>query len=594
MTLISRSTFIVVLSFCCLIHAQNGEYQLNLFKDNLSWIWLGRLNLDLNVNSKTAFYFKNQFTSNLKTAEGNKWRDDNILEGNLSLRIGEPLQTSTRLKSQIFSDENAFVKFSKHLIYQEMKYIPVSKVSLSPAFGWTSEDIYSFRDHGWYSQMIINIDAYDIGGYSNTSKGFSALYAFPDRRNQEHRYFIAFRKQFSPLASDSIQVGYEFVDNTYPLSPGSTANIKQLEDVQINSRFLYNNLTYKLSSRSFLNVETELRNRDINRNNPNLLNHREEINFANRVGIRHNGNRVSSGFIFFTSQETNLSSVIGFKKDKTRTDIETLQSAFNFFVHWRNKGSDEVRYSFSYTKYELSSPDTSQLVDFDDLRFMFDLTYIHRFSKYFLLKLNGNLELEHQIFIHPSRSANNHWWRNFLLASSFTHTIPNVLQHRFQIEILADYRVYDFEEFLPEIRSFLFRMLVYSDSLQIHFTPRLRLQTIYQLELGDNGTFFKDIFAQQVSRELTSHLIDIGLIYTGIKGVQLTTALNWYLRKEWSLVSGRQLVRDNVAFSPRISIKYGVGKRLFFLGSFSPRSEKRLNIPTNYFTLGRIDLRYYL
>ncbi len=585
---------VLLLLFPHFLFPQTGEYQLNLLKDNLSWMWFSGLNLDIKINSRTQFVVNNQFTSNLflETVKGNKWRDENTFKGYLSYDLSSPFKTSTQFRSRVFSDENSFVKFSKHIIFQQIDYDPISKVKVAPALGWASEDIYSIRDQGWYSQINSHVNGYDLGSYTNTSQGFSSLYYYPNRKNQEHRYFTAFNKQFSALARDSLQIGYEFIDNSYPIPSIGSENVTNLEDVGINSRYLYNELDYKFSSLSNLTVETKIQTRDITQSNLNLHNHRKELNFANRVAIRYGTKKLSSGFIFSTSQETTLSSRKPVGINQTRSDIDGLQTAFHLFLHWRRK-FDESRLSFSYTKYEYSSPDTSQTIDEDDLRFIIDLMYLHRFSDYFSIKLNANLYLYHQIYIHPSRSANNNWNRIYVLASSFIHTIPERVRHSFQIKILANYTVYDFEDILPEIRSYLFRKLDFSDSLRIQISDGLRFQTVYQLEKEDNGTFFKDIFAQQISRELTSHFIDVGLVYVGIRGLRLNTALNWHFRKEWSMAPTRRLVRDYRAFSPRISLKYGISKNLFLFLIYSPRSYQDLTIKKRYFSMGKIDLKYY-
>jgi hypothetical protein len=585
-------TLSVTVNSCLL--SQNGTYQLDLFKDNLSWTWLGRLNFNGKINSKTHFTLEDQYASNLflETVWGNKWRDENNLKGFIKYDFSNPFKTATQFRSHVFSDENAFVKFSKNIIYQEIEYAPISRVKVAPAFGWASEDIYSFRDQGWYSQLNSSVDGYDIGGYSNTTRGFSSLYFYPNRKNREHRYFTSFQKQFSALAKDSLQVGYEFIDNSYPIPSIESQAIRNLEEVGINSRYLYNELNYKLFSLSYLTVETKLQTRDITQSNLNLHNHRKELNFANRIGWYYESQRFLSGFVFSTSQMTTLASRRPIGSEESRTDIDGLQSAFNLFFHLKER-TDESRISFSFTKYEYSSPDTSQNIDEDDLRFVIDFMYLHRFSPYFSLELGANVYLYHQIYIHRNRSANNNWNRIFSISSSFTHTLPRFLEHSFKMFILANYTVYDFEDILLEVRSYLFRKLVYSDSLRLRISSGLALHTLYQLEKEDNGTFYKDIFAQQISSELISHYIDVALVYTRIKGIQVIMALNWFFRKEWGMMPERRMIRDFRAISPRLAIKYDIGRNLYLYLSFSPRSYQDLNTRRKYFTMGKVDLKYY-
>ncbi|MEJ2637134.1 MAG: hypothetical protein P8184_17845 [Calditrichia bacterium] len=575
--------------FPLLLLAQFRNYQLNLTKDNISWYWEGNLNLNYQTGLQNRFFFENRFTSNLfrQRYDEKKWKDENNLQTWWEHRFNDYYATSTRLRSHIFSDQNSFVKFSKHLFLQQFSYFPVPNVKLTPGAGWASEDIYSYRDQGWYTELNLDVDHYDIGGYVNSTNTHSAYYFFPGRKNQEHKYYVAFNRQFSKIASDSIRVGYEYLSNSYHLAQGDF-----LENVEVNARFLYNELNYITSDRSALKIETRLQNRDVSQSNPSLLNHRRELTFANRIGWRYAGPKFESGIDLVNSQVTNLSSRLPGMGSESRNDVEGLQAALNLFTNWRISPSDEARLTFSYTKYEYSSPDTTQTIDEDDLRFITDLRYIHIFSPYFALKLNFNMYLYHQIYIHASRSANNNWNRILQLAPSFRFTIPGVLEHTNQIKILANYTIYDFEEILPQARSYIYRKLIYSDSLSLRLSDGLRLVTIYQLEKEDNGTFFKDIFAQQVSRELRSHFIDLSLVYLRIRNLKFVTGLNWYLRKEWGFAPVRRVARDYRAFSPRISVLYNIGSRILLHLTFAPKTYKDMDSPRVNYATGQVNLRY--
>ena len=593
-----KAKFVIILVlFSCLpelIYSQTGQYYLNVFKDNLSWNWLGQIHWETSSQAGSRFYFDNQFTSNLflETVRNNKWRDENNLLTFLSYNISSKFRTTSHIKSTIFSDDNTSLKFSKHIFFQEVDFKPKKKFSISPSLGWASEDIFNFRDQGLYSQIKLDVRSYDLGGYSTSTKGFTSLFFYPDRKNQEHRYFLAFRKQFSEQASDSFQVGYELVENSYPLPPGADQQTKELEDVGINSRYLYNDLSYRISNKSVFQIETKLQDRDITQSNFSLHNHRQELNLANRVGIRYNGRKLLSAFAFTTSQITTLASRRPIGSDEARTDIDGLQAAFNLLLNWKMNPSNETRFSFSYTKYEYSSPDTTQTIDEDNIRFIVDALYRHRFSEYFSFYLNAYVYLYHQIYIHPARSANNNWNRIYQLSPSFVYRLGETLENKYQIRILANYTVFDFEEILPEVRSYLLRTLVFTDTFKVRLSRGMKLQLIYQMEREDNGTFFKDVFAQQISRELLSHLIDIGLKYYRFAGFELAAALNWYFRKEWAYSPEKKLIRDYHAFGPRLTILYQLGSKLHLFGTFFPRTYNDLNIRRQYFSLGRIYLRY--
>ena len=598
LTWLQRNGVVQVVFFLVAIYsisnAQNITYRVNLSKDEISWLWLGHLQLSYQTSNKSSFLLQNYFTSNLiqKTRLGDRWRDDNDLVGFWIYRFNSNIENSIELKSVIYSNRTGKSKFSKQFLTEEFSFIPRDNILLKPALGFTFEDIYGYQDQGWYTQFEVKVRNYDLSGYTNNMDGISSLYFFPDRRNQEHHYFIAFSKDFSIQATDSIRIGYEFIENSYPIVLSTSQEIRNLEAVGINTRFLYNELIYRLSNQSFFNIQTQLQTRDASTSNPDLHNHSEEIKFANRIGIQHAGPEFQAGLSFSSKQSTSLSSRTPTSNSVLRTDIDGLQAAFNLFMNWFISPRDESRFSFSYTKYEYSSPDTSQTIDEDDLRFIIDFMYRHYFSPYFALTFKTNLYLYHQIYIHQSRSANNNWNRIYQLGPSFRFSIPNILVHTNQIKILANYTVYDFEEILPEVRSYIFRKLVYSDSLNIFLTGNLKLNVTYQLEKEDNGTFFKDIFAEQVSRELTSHFIDLGLVYTRIRSIQVTTALNWYIRREWNVFPEKRQIRNYRSFSPRLILNYNMNRRLILSLDYAPRIYRDFRSERQYFTTARINLNY--
>ncbi|MBN2365783.1 MAG: hypothetical protein EH225_07185, partial [Calditrichaeota bacterium] len=57
--------FIVIIFIKSLSLADPAEYQLNLFKDNLSWNWQGRFLWDSGEEGRSRFYLLDGFSSNL-------------------------------------------------------------------------------------------------------------------------------------------------------------------------------------------------------------------------------------------------------------------------------------------------------------------------------------------------------------------------------------------------------------------------------------------------------------------------------------------------------------------------------------------------
>lgn len=583
--------YVWLILFCLigLLPGQRRDYSLNWNKDNLTHFWEGNLNYFTPPDKINRFYVKNTFRSTLyrESALGDKWRNDNLFHIGWKRSFSSKWSWQNSLQAQNYSDQNTRLKFNKYLLKEMLAYQPVRKVEIQPAVGYAWEDIHGYRDQGWYTQLNTRMDRFDLGGYLTSAEANSEIFFFPGRRNQEHRYYTAFNKKFSNEASDSIRVGYEFVENAYPL-----LGTHEIEQVEINSRFLYNQLSYRFSGTQLLEVQTRLQTRDITQSSLALQNHRKELAFLNRVQYRLEHPEYRFNFSLINAQNTNLASRRSGGGPEIRTDVEGLQAAFNLGGMWQFSSKDQLFLNFSYTKYEYTSPDTSQRVDEDDVRFIGDLTYRHKFSEAFLWELKAQVYLYHQIYIHAERSANNNWNRIFQLAPAVKWNMPLGIQLVSRSRVLANYTVYDFEDLLPEVKSYIHRKFAHSDSLSMPLTDALKCNLFYQLELEDNGTFFQDLFAQQVNRELRSHFFDAALVWSRFRGLQFTSGLNWYIRKEWRLIPEKEQSRNYFAFSPRLAVLWQVSRDLLFHLALSSRSYRDINISRkNYFT-GQIRLKY--
>ncbi|MEL6822817.1 MAG: hypothetical protein AAFP70_13745, partial [Calditrichota bacterium] len=159
----------------------------------------------------------------------------------------------------------------------------------------------------------------------------------------------------------------------------------------------------------------------------------------------------------------------------------------------------------------------------------------------------------------------------------------------------------DFDEQLLNVNSFLFRKLIYSDSLAIGLTKDLELSSIYQWEQEDNGAFFQNSFSQQVLKELSAHFISISLKHRNVFGLQLTSGVSFFLRDEWSFRPNRLRVRKFRSFTPRLSVVYPAGKKLMLFLNYAPnrtRNRTRSSAGTPFtlneqnFTSGTLKLSY--
>jgi len=576
---------IFLISLTILTQAQSANYfRTQVLRDQFRWFWVGELKFSSRFLRQSDFHFRDVYTSDLLSAsdEENKWKDDNNLAMDWFHPISTKLFTRTILTSQIFSDENTQTEFHKNIIAQEFSFQFHPKVKFKPALGWTIEEVFGTQDQGWYSQVDLALNKLDIGGYINTTDFNSVIKGFPGRKNQAHSIYTGWQKEFSNVANDSLWLGYQFSEKRYYLIGG----INQ-EQVIINDRFINNLLNYRTTSNSRFSLLTSFKNRDIDQSNPDFNNRRKEILFSNQFDYRVLKEPLSAFFGMMFSQIINDNPGI-------QTDIDALQSALTGRVVFRPTSKDIFHGRITYSKFEYDTPDENNVDDRDEQRYIMDGSYQHIFSPFFSLRVTGKLYLYHQIFINALRSGNNNWNRIYQLALNSSHKIGESFQHRNQLKILANYTVFDFDEILPQTRSFIFRRLAYTDTLTFRLTKEMFFNTVFQWESEDNGTFFKQKFAQQINNRLSAYFVNFSLYHTNIHGFELYTGIHFFWRDEWNYVREERKIREFRDISPRITLIYSGNSRLTLFATYAPHQTTNFGTDRLFFTTARLNIQYFL
>lgn len=143
--------------------------------------------------------------------------------------------------------------------------------------------------------------------------------------------------------------------------------------------------------------------------------------------------------------------------------------------------------------------------DRDELNSFIVLGYKHQFSSILSLILKSDLLLTHEVFLKASKSANNNR-RTILRFSPALVIQTNYLQMRPQFEVIANYKVFDFEEFSLGLQSFSYREINFRDSLKLTFNSSNSIKLKYYLRYFERGTLFWDDFAETPTRSGTDFL----------------------------------------------------------------------------------------
>ena len=582
-----RAILLLVLFVTFFIHPvfpqQPSVYQIYFDKGNVNWQWLGRLHY-LRQWGKWRIQLRESFQSNLYrgVTVNQNWKDLNEFRFLSERTFGRSLRWGVGTTSRVLSDQTTALKFSQHTAFQQLTWTVREGIEVTPGVGWSWDESFGFRDNGPYAGLTLQLANVDLGGYQAQGRLLSNYRAFPERKNRDVSVYTSFFREFSKQASDSftIRVGNSF--NKYYLSAAGA-----LEQVKIQEQGLRNVLRYAFSATNVLQVVTNLQRRNLFIENPFSQNQRKELILDTRARHRWVWRKLEVHSELHTAQKV---------QDNTgvETDITGLQTGMGVGINLRNVHRMDIAANLRYTKYEFNTPDT--LVNHDDRdeqRFIFDGTVRWRMSPYFTATVNGYAYLFHQVYIHRTRSANNNWNRIFRLQAALEHRPTKNVSNVLKTEVLANYTVYDFDEILPTFKSYIFRKLIVADSLTWQFLPRVGVEGFVRLEWEDNGTFFKQLFAQQVSQQVHLSFVSLLVTYRTDWGPVLRLGGTVYRRNEWRFRPQREQTRNFVSLSPVVQVRYQTATRMAFTMEYAPTRVTDFGRVTQRFSNARLLLQYH-
>ncbi len=147
----------------------------------------------------------------------------------------------------------------------------------------------------------------------------------------------------------------------------------------------------------------------------------------------------------------------------------------------------------SITRFDTPSDNNNS--DRDEFLGLINFAYSKKLSNILSLRLDTELQLNHQVNLKSQRSSSNYWMRSIKFAPSIIVQTKNFFM-RPQPYVLANYTVYDYEGFAPGIRSFSLRQIAYNDSIAIIFSNNTYLGTRIDLIYKETGTLFWNDFKE--------------------------------------------------------------------------------------------------
>ena len=586
----------LLLSITNCVMAQNlllpipNQFQTSFTKQNITWDWYGNLSYQNDFDRGLGVRFADFFHSNLISPDQNihQWRDENKMNGYIYHKYGD-LYNGFYFDSWYLKDRQTLTttNYANHAAGYKAHYLPLQYFSFAPYIGYQKSENRDIIDYGWDTGLDARLTGYPLGNYSTDARLQSDFDFYPARQNASNVMDVHIKTRFSAISSDSLAVNYSMNNQEYFAQNGL-----DLIHLEIENRSLHNFLYYASGINSRFEMVTMLASRNIHDDSPLVLgnddvpNQRVVMRIENHFNYRADYSKFNLMMGVHTFQETQ-------DNQKVSTDSKSLHTSLITNFLYRPDYGDEIDLRLSFIKFQYETPDSiTNNDDRDEIRFIGQLNYLHRFSPLLLFNLEFYANFFHKMYIFEEQSANNNWNRIYRLGAGVSYNY-NDFSNTVQTYVLANYTVYDFDRLFSETRSFVFRKYVLADSLRIPLINDFVLAFYGRLELEDRGTFFTADFTQRVLESGENIFYDVFLQKRQLLRFTMDLGLTVYRRRGWRHFPNKVQDREIYKFSPYIRVLYPFSRKINLRGYLAlTRLEDRGWVKNDYAT-GNLTLLYY-
>ena len=525
----------------------SSEFQ----KQQTTWNWIFQFDLNSSPASLWLWNVSERFRSNLLVPNSisKLWKDEHKFRAAFYRNL-VPLKIGLYADSWIQNDEQVSLKnrYANHVLgltanYQKNQFL------LVPFLGYQQLQTRSKIEWGWDVGLRGRITRLQLGNYTNDIMAQTDYDIYKNLRNYENSFQFRTTTHFNRFTYDSLAFIFSEINKE-----NYTAELTGITRTRINHRELKNQLYYNITSDNRFALLTRLMSRNLS-----YVSVRDIVYIENQLRYLYIGGQTQLQAYLRTNDETQ--DITG-----TITDSQTRETAIGLQVTQRFNTRQSLFGDFSYIKLQYDTPDERNKDDRDEQRFIFTLRYRHRLSSVLSMEWLGYVYLFHQIYIFKERSSSNNWNRVYKLSPKIRYGYGR-LANTLTTEVLANYKVYDYEAPNQTPRSFIFRKYIISDSLTYRYFAENYIGFFVRFELEDKGTFYKELFAQNIVQSYESSFFNFFLLNKRFYRFNLRLGYTYYVRRQWRHIPIKRRSRAITNQGPYLSISYIGSRRLVFFAS---------------------------
>jgi hypothetical protein len=510
--------------------------------------------------SNSILYNVNEsYNSTLVNSTDKSIRDEHYLNMKGEYIISSPLRVGLLASNNILSDSRKIEINSASTSNAALftTYTPIEKIYASPFIGFTNNRQVGENDSGllWgFEGMVDNLDLSnwninadvrlrdeDITPRKNTTRNLAVVATGLFEDNVSNTIGVKLfqsRKDFYYAADPATIAAFNIVNNIQSrtesgytvedrLNYNHVLSFLSLDLIgRVNYRSIDRDTRYKLplaaSSSSFDSKVNELKIEF--ESNATIVT--DKFNGTLRLNYsERDENNIAKNYLGYSSDLFNIRSALESMKNNS-----SIRGTLSFIGNYDFSKDDHLFISLYQSKLRYDTPSSQNFDDRDEVLSIARLKYSRALTPFFTAFVNLEGTYNHVVYIFSENSSNNNVNRVIRLSSGGEYRGYNLASLN-TFEVSANYTVYDFEDLVPNFRSYSFRQLNMVDSTTLKLSRNVFINHYGYVKLSEQGDlkwaafstrpirYLKEIYSEPKLNFIISKLI----LSAGIRLFSLNT-----------------------------------------------------------------------
>ena len=482
-----------------------------------------------------------QYRSSLIRTDRSYIKDEQSFLVRGERHLSETWSVEARFRSYVFADDRALGlnSLAEHTVLAGPLWRPSPYLTFRGQTGYSFDNQQRVSDQGFAYLGNARIQGFRFGMYDLNADLTSEGHDLGPRQLNENKAVVALSATFSPRSRNDLTVRLQSMSRDFYLEKDSLVSKAFGVEHPVESREesgygVINNLQYRVTDEldfrgSFrLNYNTITRSRRYRVRDvplPFFDTRFDEFILGGKAALAFEDDK-TSGVLEIGVDERNENHTIetypdadplAFARQQRLEEMKNYvvtQSQLALNVVHRIGNRDTISFYGSALKLRYDTPSKQNYDDRDELYYLLQGRWGHRFSPLLRGSILIDINLRHTVYIFAERSANNTWNRviRFRPEVAFRNSI---LSNALATEVLANYTVYDFEATSLQVQSFSFRQLTVMDSLRLQISRSLLFKADIMWRVYERGDLFWETFSSRPQRYFDERTVSAALVVKG-------------------------------------------------------------------------------